>query len=146
MLTTPAGTVIVRVRRLYASSARSDHMNDWPVCGSNGPDRPLRYSAAGQLSNCGKLSAGSVTFRKSPVAMNDAFDAWFWALSAPLNPHVSPASGSSIPVTSNGSPVSGSMPPNGVVIAAPNVYSIGSPCELPDPDSAKHRACTAGSA
>ena len=48
-------------------------MNDCPVCGSNGPARPLWYSAAGQLSNCGKLSAGSVTLRKSPVAMNDEF-------------------------------------------------------------------------
>jgi hypothetical protein len=46
-------------------------MNREPVCGSNGPARPLWYSAAGQLSNCGKLSAGSVTLRKSPVAMND---------------------------------------------------------------------------
>jgi len=48
-------------------------MNDCPECGSKGPERPLRYSAAGLLSNCGKLSAGSVTLRKSPVAMNEAF-------------------------------------------------------------------------
>src|SRR5688572_13331409 len=120
-------------------------MNDCPVCGSNGPARPLRYSAAGQLSNCGKLSAGSVTLRKSPVAMNDESDAWFWALSAPLNPHVRPASGSSMPDTSNGSPVSGSSPPSTDVIAAPNVYSIGSPWESPEPDSARQRAATAGS-
>ena len=78
--------------------------------------------------------------------MNDESDAWFWALSAPLNPYVSPLSGSSMPDTSNGSPVFGSSPPPGVVIVAPNQYWIGSPCESPDPDSARHCASTAGSA
>ena len=121
-------------------------MNDCPLCGSNGPARPLWYSAAGQLSNCGKLSAGSVTLRKSPVAMNEEFVVWFWALSAPLNPHDRPASGVSMPVTSNGSPVSGSMPPPAVVMAAPNRYSMGSPWESPDPDRARQRAWMAGSA
>src|SRR5215207_425879 len=146
MVAPPPGTVIVRLRRLYASSARSDHMNDVPVCGSNGPARPLWYSAAGQLSNCGKLSAGSVTLRKSPVAMNDEFVFWFCALSAPLKLQVSPLNGSSIPDTSNGSPVSGSLPPPAVVMAAPNMYSIGSPCELPEPSRARQPARTAGSA
>ena len=37
-------------------------------------------------------------------------------------------------------------PPSTDVIDAPNQYSIGSPCELPEPDSARQRASTAGSA
>ena len=48
--------------------------------------------------------------------MNDESLPWFWALSAPLRSKVRPASGSSIPAIGNGSPVSGSMPPPGVVI------------------------------
>ena len=40
-----------------------------------------------------------------------------------------------MPLTSNGSPVSGSSPPPAVVTAAPNQYSIGSPCESPEPSS-----------
>src|SRR5215208_5991490 len=121
-------------------------MKDCPVCGSNGPETPLSYSAAGQLSNCGKLSAGSVTFRKSPVAMNDASTTWLRALDAPLIPHDRPSNGLSIPAIGKNAPVAGSCPPPAVVIVAPNQYSIGSPCESPDPDSARQRACTAGSA
>ena len=68
---------------------------------------PLGYSAAGQLSSCGKLPSGSVTLRKSPVAMNEELVAWFSALSAPLKAHYRPVSGLSMPATSNGSPVSG---------------------------------------
>ena len=51
-----------------------------------------------------------------------------------------------MPATSNGSPCPGRRPPSGVVIAAPNVYSIGSPCESPEPDSGRQRARIAGSA
>ena len=38
-----------------------------------------------------------------------------------------------MPEMSNGSPLAESVPPSGVVMAAPNMYSIGSPCESPDP-------------
>ena len=108
---------------------------------------PLSYSAAGQLSRCGKLPVGSVTLRKSPVAMNDESIPWFWALSAPLRSRLRPDSGSSIPEIGNGSPVSGSKPPPGVVTAAPKKYSIGSPCESPEPRqrqaSRRDRRCRA---
>ena len=79
------------------------------------------------------------------MAMKDESIAWFWALSAPLRSRLSPASGSSIPEIGNGSPVSGLNPPPGVVTAAPKKYSTGSPCESPEPDSARQRAVIAGS-
>ncbi len=72
---------------------------------------PLWYSAAGVLANCGKSSSGSVTLRKSPVAMNDASMTWFLALFAPFRLQLRPPSGSAMPEISNGAPVFGSMPP-----------------------------------
>src|SRR3954471_17859666 len=121
-------------------------MNDCPPCGSNGPAMPLWYSADGVLSNCGNESFGSVTLRKSPVAINDESVTWLLAPFAPFSPQVRPESGSVSPAMSNGFRVTGAKPPPGVVIPAPTVYSIGSPCEAPDPESGRQRACTAGSA
>ena len=75
--------------------------------------------------------------------MNEALWSWFWALSAPLNPHDRPSSGSSTPWTSNR--LSVPVPASSLTVAAPNQYSRTSPTPLPDPPSGRHRSVMAGS-